>query len=323
MSILRVRTIVILLVALALAFTFVWYILRNEISEPDAPQLREREGESNAAALSSEPHVADLTIRSSAPQEEGKFAPDQVIGNPDCRFLAGYGNAMGVGMVVLPDQGGSRFEVLDGSGLVFGADLPFHPNHYRLAKHEDGSVLVGVGDLRLNAKTSRSEDAPEPVRIFRDGALIFETQNAWNFGLASSGSAFFVVEPTAGSTSQLLIHNLDMGATYQHDLGHEYSPSSNDLPYRAMFSKNDTEVMMVPSGFMGGDSHHFFPSDGGPRRTITLKGGGDVVFESSTYGYYAFGQGVNQPFLIKKKEFRWDTFGEGQSYCQIWCMAWC
>jgi hypothetical protein len=76
--------------------------------------------------------------------------------------------------------------------------------------------------------------------------------------------------------------------------------------------------MLVPSSVVGNDSHHFFPSDGQPRRTITLDGGGDVIFQSSNFGYYAFGQGIDRPFLIKKKEFIWDSNGHGIGSVDIW-----
>lgn len=76
-----------------------------------------------------------------------RLTPSQVIGNSDCNFEAGFGNAAGTGIVIVPNHEGARFEVLDGSGYVFGDNLPFVPNHFRLGKHENGSVLAGVADL--------------------------------------------------------------------------------------------------------------------------------------------------------------------------------
>ncbi|MCY3857512.1 MAG: hypothetical protein OXG25_01245 [Gammaproteobacteria bacterium] len=247
-----------------------------------------------------------------------RLTPSQVIGNSDCNFEAGFGNAAGTGIVIVPNHEGARFEVLDGSGYVFGDNLPFVPNHFRLGKHENGSVLAGVADLRLNELAPREDRVAEPVRIYLDGALIFESQHALDFGVATDGSAFFVIEYTAGETSQLLIRNVDKGATIQHDLAYEYTPRLNDFPFGATFTSNNEELMMVPGDMIGGKSHYFYPSDGGPRRTITLEGGGDVVFESSRFGYFAFGQGVDRPFLIKKKEFHWDNSGHGVGSVDVW-----
>lgn len=309
-----------LLVAMSAVFlALLWFGRPSDFPKQVRTSSGDQEKES-AQALSAEEArhemelIPDLRLSSSGP----RLTPDLVIGNPDCNFRAGHGNASGVGMVVVPVREGSRFEVLDSSGFVFGDKLPFVPNHLYLAKHEDGSILAGVGDLRLNEIATRSNDASEPVRVYRDGALVFEAEDAMDFGLASDGSSFFVIERTAGGTSQLLIHNVDRGATYHHDLGYDYTARVNDYPYGATFTTNNAEVMLVPSSVVGSDAHHFFSSDGQPRRTITLEGSGDVVFESSNYGYYAFGQGMDRPFLFKKKEFRWDSYGQGITSLDVW-----
>ena len=128
---------------------------------------------------------------------------------------------------------------------MFGDALPFRPNHYRLAKHNDGSVIAGFADLRLNSLVRREEDTPEPIRIFRDGRVIYAADKVWNFGLAPDGSAFFVIEPDADRTSQLVIHNLAEGSEHQYDLGYKYTSSFDELPYGVQFSITGEQVMMV------------------------------------------------------------------------------
>ena len=201
---------------------------------------------------------AKVWSQESTPLAEDRFAPEDVIGNRDCLFQAGYGNAAGTGLVVLPGIGGYAFEVLDGEGRVFGDVLPFNPNHYRLAKDRNGSILAGFADLRLNSLVYRDEDSPEPIRIFRDGQLIYEANKVWDFGLAPDGSAFFVIEPTADLTSQLLIYDLEQGTQYQHDLGYAYTSQFDELPYTAQFTVTSNEVMMAPSPHGGSESHLFF-----------------------------------------------------------------
>ena len=219
----------------------------------------------------------------------------------------------------MPSENGTRFEVLDGEGTVLGNSLPFWPNHYRLARHADGSIITGFGDLRLNSMVSRPQETPEPVRIFRDGELLYETEKAWNFGLAPDGSAFFVIEPEADSTSRLVIRNLDSGTRRQHDLGYEYTPVYFDLPYSFQFTATSGEVMMAPSGMTGhGNSHIFFPTDAGHRRKATLEGRGHVVFESMRYGYYVFWQGEDQPWLAQKKELHWGAPRTAPRITDVW-----
>ena len=252
------------------------------------------------------------------PYIEDSLTPDEVIGNRDCLFQAGFGNAAGMGLVVLPRNNSYAFEVLDGDGRLFGDVLPFKPNHYRLAKDRNGSILAGFADLRLNSLVYRDEHTREPIQVFQDGNLIYEADKVWNFGLAPDGSAFFVIEPTGGSTSQLLIYDLEEGTQHQQDLGYEYTSRYSELPYSARFSVTSDEVVLAPSPNGGGDSHHFYPVDGSAPRKIRLQGVGNLVFESMNHGYFVFGQGDGQPLLIQKKEFRWNAALAEPKSVDVW-----
>ena len=308
-------------VAVVLVGLLLFFWLGGDLGErdsvaPSSPRLAQSERQPAVSSTRGTIRVAPL--RRTRPVVEGAFKPQEVIGNHDCRFRAGWGNAAGRGLVLLPEEGGTRFEVLDGEGRIFGDTLPFVPNHYQLTRHTDGSVLTGFGDLRLNSLVSRPEETPEPVRIYRDGSMIYETEKAWNFGLAPDGSAFFVVEPTAGMASRLVIHNLNQDTEYHQDLGYAYTPSFDELPYGIRFTANSAEVMMFPSFVTGGKSHIFFPANGEDRRQITLEGRGAAVFESMHRGYYAFPQGKNEPWLIQKKEFRWADESGSPGTMDVW-----
>lgn len=308
--------------ALAVAVVFLLFFwlgkdsAEQNVPAPVSPQSTQRKGSPPESSIGKPIRVGQA--RRTRPTIQGAFTPQEVIGNRDCLFQAGRGNAAGLGLVALLNESGARFEVLDGEGRVLGGTLPFVPNHYRIARHADGSVLTAFGDLRLNSLAFRPEETSEPVRIFRDGGMIFETDKAWDFGLSPDGSAFYVVEPTSGHASRLLIRNLDQGTEYQHDLGYEYTAVHNELPYGLRFTANGSEVMMVPSIMSGGKSHIFFPADGGNRRQITLEGRGAVVFESMHHGYYAFPQSKNEPWLIQKKELRWDAPDHAPATKDIW-----
>ena len=308
------------LVAAVVAIAVLYARLGDDSPERDLaaeaiPQPeRAASGKTRAVPRFRQPVLASYT----RPLEEGAFTPQRVLDNRDCHFQAGHGNSAGTGLVVLPDGEGARFEVLDAEGRLFGGALPFLPNHYRVARHSDGSVLAGFGDLRLNSQVYREENTPEPVRIYRDGDLIYEVDRAWNFGLAPTGSAFFVIEPTAGSASQLVIYNLDQGTQHQHDLGYEYTPVFDELPYSAHFTLTGGEVMLAPAFMSGGKSHVFFPVDGGDQKEITLRGGGYAVFASMHSGYYAFTQGENRPFLIQKKAVDWDASNNTPEVVDEW-----
>ena len=212
----------------------------------------------------------------------------------------------------------ARFEVLDGNGRVYGDTLPFRPNHYRLAKHKDGTVLTGFADLRLNSLVRRGRDAPEPIRIFRDGRVIYEADKVWNFGLAPDGSAFFVIKPAADLTSQMVIHNLATGAEYRHDLGYEFTSAFDELPYVARFSTTSEQVMLLPWEHGSGDTYFFFAVDGSEPRTIPWEGIGYSIFESMNYGYFVTWQGEEQPLLITKTKLRWNVDQDQPERAVLW-----
>ncbi len=204
-----------------------------------------------------------------------EFSPEEVIDNPDCNFTAGLGNADDSAIYVLSGEAGARFAVLDGGGTVFGGELPFDPNDYRIGKRADGTVVAGLADLRLNSKVFRPPEAPEPVHIYRDGQLVYENDKAWRFGVASDGSSFYVIEPLAGEASRLVVRDLDAGEEHHYDLGIEFSsPDAYEVPYVSFYSTDGAEVMFWPPQELEdtprGD-YWFYPTDGRPARVVRIE----------------------------------------------------
>ncbi len=71
-------------------------------------------------------------------------------------------------VVTAPTEDGAEFAVVDSGGTLFSDVLPFVPNHRRIGRSADGSVLVGFADLRLNSRVFRAADTPEPLLIYID-----------------------------------------------------------------------------------------------------------------------------------------------------------
>lgn len=160
-----------------------------------------------------------------------------IVGGPDNDTAA----------VVLPADSGARFAVLDGSGWVFGDTLPFLPNHHRLGKRSDGTVLAGFGNLRLNSKVFRGSETPEPVRIYEDGYVAYETDKAWDFGIARDGTSFFVHEPLPGGASRLVVRDLDAGGEKHIHFGETLTPTSEyEHNYGVFYAVDAREIMVWP-----------------------------------------------------------------------------
>ena len=204
-----------------------------------------------------------------------ELEPAEVLGDPDCGIAAGWGMPAGdVALVVVPggegEATGARFAVLDEHGTLFGGELPFRPNHWRLGRRDDGGVVTAFGDLRLNSKVSRPESG-EPLRIYLDAGLVYESGKAWDFGVARDGSSFFVVEPLAGQASRLVIRDLNLGTETHHDLGPELNPfTAAESPYGTSYTRDAAEVAFWPpqqrDGVFG--DYWFYPVGGGGPRVV-------------------------------------------------------
>ena len=266
---LRTKRAAMALAGLILVALAAWLLWRGEPSETEpaaaaagideAPPVQAEE----FAAASKPPLEPALPHPQQAWQE---FEPSEVIGNLDCDMRAGRGRAKDAALVILPAPNGVRFAALDGQGTLFGDALPFEPNYYLLGRRADGTVLAGFGASSL---AFWDPNSPEPVRIYADGRVLYETDKAWEFGIARDGSSFFVQEPLAGGASRLIVHNLDQSLEHHFDLGAKFTSADEyERQYGTAYSNDASEVMFrpaYPDEFWTGE-HWFFPVDGGAVR---------------------------------------------------------
>ena len=263
--------------------------------------------------------VWEVGRRYPAPRDEPALMPQEVINAAGCAMRVGKGQASDLAVVVVPAAGGARFSVLDDAGQVFGGFLPFLPNHQKIGKNASGAVVAGFGDLRLNQRGNRGDEAAEPVRIFLDGQLIYEHDKLWWFGVASDGSSYSALEPLGGGQSRLLIHNLDEGKKISHYLGDLYDASNAELPYGLAYSASNRELHLSPSysGDSAGMGAHYFYSttDAESVRKIRVEqrsfSSVDVArFHSSEAGYFVYGRDPEEPEelpdMVVRREFNWD-----------------
>lgn len=298
--------------------------------------------------------------RMPAPSRE--LAPEEVLGNPDCGIAAGWGMPAGdVALVVVPGgldgepSVGGRFAVLDDRGTLFSGELPFRPNHWRLGRRPDGGVVTAFGDLRLNSMTPRPPESREPLRVYLDGGLVYESDKAWNFGVARDGSSFFAIEPLAGEASRLVIHNLDLGVETHHDLGGELNALSESYrPYGASYSGDAGEVRFWPPQQLNGSprgDYWFYPVAGGPPRVVRVetarhswrppdaaadaldprsvyverlegRSGDRIVFESSEVAYLLADRSEDHPwrgpFLVARHDYGGYGSEDGPRRTEVW-----
>ncbi len=332
-----------LVVSFLTAAAAFWLYWPNEAPLVDAEVAVEAIVTETPALRSGEP-TTPVVAPSLADLEE--LTPEAVIDNFDCKMLPGRGRANDTGLVILPTPDGARFAVLNGAGQVFGDTLPFMPNHYHLGKRADGTVVAGFGALRRNSEVFREKDTPEPVRIYADGQIIYQTDKAWEFAVASDGSSFYVQEPLVGGASRLIARNLDLGTEHHVDLGTEYTSITDSEPgFVVSYSIGWGEIMFFPAyaeaanGY-GRGRHRFYPVDGGASREIyistrwsdppgtdgdgghriRLDGVGSALFASSEEGYFAsYHKAASQAdtyiWKIVRRAFQ---LGEQSTATEVW-----
>lgn len=230
----------------------------------------------------------------------------EVIDNIECRLSSGFGAARDVGVVTVPRGEVTDFVVLSPSGTRFSGSLPFEPNQVRIGVSNDGSTVVGFGDLRGGGGWEfKSPDSPEPVRILRDDQTIFESENAWNFDIAADASSFIVHEPDSDGTSTLVVRTKDGRREVRHDLGTLFTPvNAYERDYWLQYSRDFREAVFVPAhaDSWGVGRHWFFPIGEGSRRRITVESVLSAVSMNSEEWYF-----VEYPdrSLLKNDRIEW------------------
>ena len=218
------------------------------------------------------------------------LTPDRTILNVDCRMLSGKGPAEDVAVLTLLSEESAEFAVLDEHGTVTSGRLDFRPHHFRIGRRSDGSVLVGFANLRLNSGVFRPPDSDEPIRIYHGDHVVYETRKAFDFDIASDGSSFFVLEPSPGGATRIVIRNMDDGTQKETELGTRFSSSNAYSPgnHMPVYSLDSSEIMFTPAheDAMGVGTYWVYPVGEGRARRITVQDSWGAWLTSSENGYF-------------------------------------
>ena len=238
---------------------------------------------------------------------EGELREFEVLDNPDCSIK----RSENLALITVPSDDGAKYSVLGESGAIHTGTLPFFPNHLQMGESADGSIVWGFGDLRRNSLVFREKYASEPVRIYVDGAIAYENDKIWSFGIANDGSSFFVVEPLGERESRLVIHNLNEGAERHYDLGATYGSASDyEGVYSSFYTLHGNEVHLSPGDWENG-THYFYPTGGsGEKRELRIEDANlyrEVNLVSSVEGYFAYSDYDSSAFWVMKRSVDWQT----------------
>ena len=260
-----------------------------------------------------------------------ELTPADVMGNRYCFTKLGAANARDLAIIVLVrGTDGSRFAVVDRSGIVFGDSLPFTTTmDWSIARREDGSVLAGFRGIDDHG-AAITDRQMQGVVVYQDHQVIFESREATGFGLGQDGASFYVLEPMAGNGTLLVIRNLDLGVDFHHDLSTLLShPDTNANVIE--YSLDQSEVVVgtpdtssVPRSHFAGArwsnssldhlEFSFFPTDGGEPRKLTDYRG-FPTFVSSNEAYFALPRG--RGLATVKREYTYEG-GEVSAVEERW-----
>ena len=235
--------------------------------------------------------LADMNGAVAQPSlESAALKPREVLGNLECNMMAGRRAASGWAAVVVPSAAGARFSVVDGGGSLVADALPFRPHQFRLGRQEDGTPVVGFGDIRSNSKQFRPVVSPEPVRVYVGEQVAYHSDKAWDFLVAHDGSSFAVHESLAGGASRLIVHDLELGKERHFDLGTRMTPVNAYERDHMMFYTLDAREIMFHSAradSMGTGTYWFYPVNEGPVRRVAVEDDFGAVLISRREGYFA------------------------------------
>ncbi|MCY4344531.1 MAG: hypothetical protein OXE83_13280 [Gammaproteobacteria bacterium] len=270
---------------------------------PDNPapaqSLKEVKLRVSPASAQPQPFVVESPINAALSVE---LRPEEVIGDIECNMKVGRGRASDSAVVLLPTFDGARFSVLDSDGTLASGGLPFRPHIVELGIQLDGTPVVGFGDLRLNSNVFRDADSAEPVRILVGDQIVYESDKAWDFLVASDGSSFAVHEPLADGGSRLVVNNLQTGEEQHFDLGTQVAPHNDYEPSHTMkYSLDGSEIVLQRSDSDTGglETYWFYPTGEGKVRRVEVEGGMGAVLVSSSEGYF-----VDQPLDLSDQALR-------------------
>ena len=218
----------------------------------------------------------------------GPLEPYEVLGNIECTMVEAS-RVDDIALVMLPTEDGARFSVVDDKGTAFWDDVPFEPHNYGLGKQEDGTLVVGLADLRLGSKTFRPMDSPEPLRVYVGEVAVYETAKAWDFAVARDGSSFAVHEPHGGGASRLVVHDLASGEERHFDLGTGKSrTNAYEADYMLDYTLDGREVVFTPAhaDARGIGDYAFYPVGEGRTKGVTVENSLSAVLVSSAEGYF-------------------------------------
>lgn len=270
-----------------------WLSVQREGEVGSASAVEEGTSVPRASEPNSEtPHqlLADETAKSETVDLPVVLTPDQTILNVDCRMLVGKGPAEDVAVVTLLSEEGAEFAVVGENGTLASGRLDFRPHHFRIGRRPDGLVLVGFANLRLNSGVFRPPDSDEPLRIYHGDHVVYETNKASDFDIALDGSSFFVLEPSPGGASRLVIRNMNDGTQKEIELGTRFSSSNAFSPgeHMAVYSADSSEIMFTPAhaDSMGRGTYWIYPIGAGPTRRVTVQDSRAALLTSSVNGYF-------------------------------------
>lgn len=78
-----------------------------------------------------------------------------------------------------------------------------------------------------------------------DGYVAYETDKAWNFGIARDGTSFFLHEPLPDGASRLVVRDLDAGGEKHIHFGETLTSASEYERYYGVFYAVDAREIMV------------------------------------------------------------------------------
>ena len=262
----------------------------------------------------------DPVARPSIDRPWADLPAETIIDSPDCRLVAGRGEASGVAVVLaeIPGPEDAWYAVVDADGVLFGGHLPSigSPSRVDLGRRQDGSVVMAFGTV------------DQASMVVLDGQTIYGTERMWDLDVADDGSSFVVIEQplAAGDVPRLVVRNLDLGLEHHHDLGDLLvKQNADDRDATVRYSANGAEAIVRADA-----TYRSYPVDGGQPREVRVAEESFTLFPSPELSYQVrrvTGETASNALRAKRRtastrisrvDHRFGVNGEETAALEVW-----
>ena len=218
-----------------------------------------------------------LNANLSTALEQGGAEPSEdihgMIASTDCRMLSKSREGRSFSVLAVPESTGARVVALDAQGRVSASiSIPFVPNRMHVAPTGLSAPLMAFSAPVQDHSPNSIMNGGHQLRVLQGNGQIYAGEAVLDYGIASDGTSYFVVEALAGGSARLAVRDFERGSERHFDLDTEFDSVAASGPVTKMrYTLDETEIQLIPGGEALAKSYQFFPVRDSVRRRVVVQ----------------------------------------------------